>query len=92
LRVASLDVPVAQMEDVLTPTLLAFDEHYLDYTGALRAARALREQIDWTLLREKTCHSPYARGFFSLLEALDIIPPEATPTPSAGPSVKVVSS
>jgi hypothetical protein len=73
MRVASLDVPVAQMEDVLTPKLLAFDEHYLDYTGALRAARALREQIDWEVLREKTCESPYARGFFALLEALDVI-------------------
>ena len=92
MRVASLDVPVAQMEDVLTPKLLAFDEHYLDYTGALRASRALREQIDWALLREKTCHSPYARGFFSLLEALDIIPAHVTPAPTAGPSVKVVTT
>ena len=74
MRVASLDVPVASMEDVLTPKLLAFDEHYLDYTGALRAARALREQIDWEVVREKTCHSPYAQGFFALLEALDVIP------------------
>ena len=74
MRVASLDVPVASMEDVLTPKLLAFDEHYLDYTGALRAARALREQIDWDVLRDKTCHSPYARGFLALLEALEIIP------------------
>jgi hypothetical protein len=73
MRVASLDVPVAQMEDVLTPKLLAYDEHYLDYTGALRVARALREQIDWDLLRGKTAHSPYARGFFALLEALEII-------------------
>ncbi len=91
MRVASLDVHVAQMEDVLTPKLLAFDEHYLDYTGALRAARALREQIDWRLLRDKTCHSPYARGFFALLEALGIIPEEIRSTPSGGPSVKVVS-
>jgi hypothetical protein len=73
MRVASLDVPVASMEDVLTPKLLAFDEHYLDYAGALRAARALREQIDWEVLRDKTCHSPYAIGFFGLLEALEII-------------------
>lgn len=73
MRVASLDIPVAAMEDVLTPKLLAFDEHYLDYTGALRVSRALREQIDWELLREKTCGSPYARGFFALLEALEII-------------------
>ncbi len=75
MRVASLDVPVAQMEDVLAPKLLAFDEHYLDYTGALRAARALREQVDWEELRERTCHSPYVRGFFCLLEALEIIAP-----------------
>ena len=81
MRVASLDMPVAQMEDVLTPKLLAFDEHYLDYTGALRAARALREQIDWDVLREKTCHSPYARGFFCLLEALDIISGDGSPPP-----------
>ena len=73
MRVASLDIPVAAMEDVLTPKLLAFDEHYLDYTGALRVSRALREQIDWELLRDKTCDSPYARGFFCLLEALEII-------------------
>ena len=98
MRVASLDVPVARVEDVLTPKLLAFDEHYLDYTGALRVARALREQVDWSLLRENTKESPYARGFFCLLEALDIIepaaageapqhrPPRAPVSPGATPS------
>jgi hypothetical protein len=93
MRVASLDVPVAQMEDVLTPKLLAFDEHYLDYTGALRAARALREQIDWGKLREKTCASPYAQSFFSLLEALQIIPtgvPAAEPHPTPRAQIRVV--
>jgi hypothetical protein len=97
MRVASLDCPVARVEDHLTPKLLAFNEHYLDYTGALRVARALREQVDWDQLRERTCHSPYARGFFALLEALDVIPgedgerPGATaPTPSAKPQVRVV--
>ena len=89
MRVASLDVPVAQMEDVLTPKLLAFAEHYLHYTGALRAARALREQIDWGVLRSKTCQSPYARGFFALLEALAIIPGDEAPSP--GTQVRVVS-
>src|SRR5918997_6242136 len=76
MRVASLDCPVSRVEDHLTPKLLAFDEHYLDYTGALRVARALREQVDWDSLRQRTCHSPYARGFFGLLEALDVIPGE----------------
>ena len=94
MRVASLGVPVASMEDVLTPKLLAFDEHYLDYTGALRAARALREQIDWDVLRSKTCKSPYAQGFFCLLEALEIIPSptqKTGETPSSGTQVRVLS-
>ena len=85
MRVASLDVPVAQMEDVLTPKLLAFDEHYLDYTGALRAARALRELVDWEVVREKTCQSPYARGFFALLEALEIIEVSSSATEEKTP-------
>jgi hypothetical protein len=85
MRVASLDVPVAQMEDVLTPKLLAFDEHYLDYTGALRAARALREIVDWEVVREKTGDSPYARGFFGLLEALEIIEVSSSATEEKTP-------
>jgi hypothetical protein len=97
MRVASLDCPVARVEDHLTPKLLAFNEHYLDYTGALRVARALREQVDWEQLRRRTCHSPYARGFFALLEALEIIPAEESPgrgpseQGSPGPSIRVVS-
>ncbi len=99
MRVASLDCPVARVEDHLTPKLLAFNEHYLDYTGALRVARALREQVDWASLRERTCHSPYARGFFGLLEALDVIPGEdgerpgkTAPASPAKPQVRVVPS
>ncbi len=101
MRVASLDCPVAGVEDHLTPKLLAFDEHYLDYTGALRVARALREQVDWEQLRQRTCHSPYARGFFALLEALDVIPGEDGERPGKsepgasedrpGPQIRVVS-
>lgn len=98
MRVASLDVPVSRVEDHLTPKLLAFDEHYLDYTGALRVARALREQVDWDQLRERTDHSPYARAFFALLEALDVIPGEDGHRPGEtdasqrpGPEIRVVS-
>ena len=89
MRVASLDCPVSRVEDHLTPKLLAFDEHYLDYTGALRVARALREQVDWRDVRERTAHSPYARGFLALLEALEIVKP--APVPRSGePRVRVV--
>ena len=75
MRVASVDMPVARVEDVLTPKLMAFDAHYLDYTGALRIARALREQIDWELLRDRVAASPYARGFLGLCCELGVAPP-----------------
>ena len=103
MRVASLDCPVARVEDHLTPKLLAFNEHYLDYTSTLRVARALREQVDWESLRARTCHSPYARGFFALLEALDVIPGDDGDRPGRtapaetgsggkpGPQIRVVS-
>jgi hypothetical protein len=85
MRVASLDVPVARVEDVLTPKLLSFDDHYLDYTGALRVVRALREQIDWTLLGERVGRSPYARGFIGLCRELGVAPP-----PAAGGSASTI--
>ncbi len=75
MRVASLDCAVARVEDHLTPKLLAFNEHYLDYTGALRVARALREQVDWALVRAATAESPFAEAFLLLGERLAILPP-----------------
>ncbi len=84
MRVASLDVPVARVEDVLTPKLLSFDEHYLEYTGTLRVARALREQIDWDLLSDRIAESPYARGFIGLCRELGVAPPAgATAAPTS---------
>src|ERR671915_184420 len=46
--------------------------HVLDFTGLIRIARAVREQIDWRYLRERTKDSPYAAGFFVMSEELGI--------------------
>jgi hypothetical protein len=82
-------MPVLDLDDVFVSMLCAFDEHELDFSGALAIGRALREQIDWREVRERTAHSPYARGFLGLLEALDIVSP--VPAPRAGePRVRVV--
>jgi hypothetical protein len=62
------------IEDVLATKLLALHEHALDYTGLLRIARAVREQIDWRYLRERTKTSPFATAFFVLCEELEIAP------------------
>jgi Uncharacterised nucleotidyltransferase len=72
LHVLGITIPVMSIEDVLATKLLALHEHQLDYTGLIRIARAVREQIDWRYLRERTKGSPYAAAFFVLCEELEI--------------------
>jgi hypothetical protein len=74
--VLAVEVRVMALEDVLSTKLLAIDEQEaVDYTSVLQIARALREQIDWEQLRERTGSSPYARAFFTLVEELGVAPP-----------------
>jgi putative nucleotidyltransferase-like protein len=74
LHVLGITIPVMSIEDVLATKLLALHEHELDFTGLVRIARAVREQIDWRYLRERTKDSPYATAFFVLCEELGIAP------------------
>ena len=63
----------------IEPELInALNEHYLDYSSLLQIARAVREQVDWERLRERTAGSPYATAFFCLLHELGIVDREAT--------------
>jgi hypothetical protein len=89
LSVQAVHLPVLALDDVVVSKLCALDEHALDLAGPLAIARALREQIDWRAVRERTSGSPYARAFLALLEALEII--GAAPAPRATqPRVRVV--
>jgi predicted nucleotidyltransferase len=72
LHVLGISIPVMSLEDVLATKLLALHEHQLDYTPLVGIARAVREQIDWRYLRERTEVSPYAAAFFVLCEELGI--------------------
>jgi hypothetical protein len=88
LHVLGITMPVMSMEDVLATKLLALHEHELDFTGLIRIARAVREQIDWRYLRDRTRDSPYASAFFVMCEELGI----ATETPgSQGAEVRLLS-
>ena len=73
LEVLSILMPVLSATKVLTQKLNAMDEHACDFATAIAAARALREQVDWTELRRQTRHSPFADAFLTLLEKLDIL-------------------
>jgi hypothetical protein len=89
-EVLSISVRLMSIEDVLTTKLLAIDEHSADYSGTLLMARALREQIDWQTLRERTQRSAFAKAFFVLAEELGIAPPEGERREGTRPRVRVV--
>ncbi len=90
LSVHAVRMPVLSLDDVMVSKLCAFDEHELDFAAPLAVARALREQVDWRDVRERTAHSPYARGFLSMLEALNVIAPAAAGGRTGEPRVRVV--
>lgn len=64
---------VASSDDVLVTKLLAITEQDPDYRVVLEISRALREQIDWPSVAQRTSHSPFARAFFELAEGLGVV-------------------
>ena len=70
---AALRLHVASLEDVITQKLLAITEQSPDFGPVLEMARSLREQIDWDEVRRRTERSPFAHGFFTLVEELKIV-------------------
>ena len=89
LDVAAMRIPVMALEDVMTTKLMALSEHALRYESLLQIARALREQIAWDAVRDRTAGSPFARAFFVLAEGLDILP--GAPAAAHEPHVRVIT-
>jgi hypothetical protein len=91
--VAALDLPVAHLDDVLVMKLHAFDEHACDFATTLAIARAVREQVDWDDVRERTADSPFARAFFTMVEGLGIVgnlrPPRPRTQGTMQPRIRV---
>ena len=74
LEVHAMRMKVAALEDVLVQKLLALREQEPDFSSVLELARALREQVDWDEVRERTRESPFAKAYFILLDELEIVP------------------
>jgi hypothetical protein len=82
LNVAGMQVRTMALDDILVTKLLALDEHSADYRDLLQIGRSLREQIDWSGLRERTSSSPFAAAFFVLADGLRIsLPASAVEQP-----------
>ena len=89
-EVLSISARLMSLEDVFTTKLLAIEEHSANFSGVLLMTRALREQIDWDGLRERTRSSPFAKAFFVLAEELGIAPHGGERREGARPRVRVV--
>jgi predicted nucleotidyltransferase len=74
LEAHAMRMNVAALEDVLVQKLLALREQEPDFSSVLELARALREQVDWDEVRERTRESPFAKAYFTLLDELEIVP------------------
>jgi hypothetical protein len=72
-EVQAMTMRVLCAEDLLVSKLMAMTEHTIDYRSCLEIARALREQIDFDDVRERTKASPYGRAFFVIAEGLEIV-------------------
>jgi hypothetical protein len=79
LEVLGHSLLVASIDDVFVTKLLALTEQEPDFRHVLELARALREQIDWEFVRQRSNGSPFARAFFTLAEGLGIVEPSAVP-------------
>jgi hypothetical protein len=78
IEVAAVPLLVASVDDVLTTKLLAMTEQGPDFGPVLEIARSLREQIDWSSVRDQVDESPFGAASLTLVERLRIVP-EATP-------------
>lgn len=73
-EVISVEMPVLSATDVVVSKLLALDEHYCDMGTVLPVVRALREQVDWDRVRERTKGEPFAETVLFLVERLGVLP------------------
>lgn len=73
LEVQAVSMKVMSADDILVTKLLALSEHHCDFESVLEVGRALREQIDWAVARERTAESPFAKAYFVLVEELGLL-------------------
>jgi hypothetical protein len=75
LSVEAVNMPVLRLEDVFVTQLLSLGEYNLAYSGLIKAARAVREQVDWGSVRHRTADAHFARAFFTMVEGLGVVEP-----------------
>jgi hypothetical protein len=75
MEVLSVLMPVLSATDLMVQKLSVLSERYCDLAFVLPVVRALREQVDWDVVRGATADNPFAAAVLFLLERLEIIGP-----------------
>lgn len=72
INVRAMELQVMSLEDLMVTKLLSITEHEVRFESLLLMVRAIREQIPWERIRERTQGNPFAHAFFVLCEDLGI--------------------
>lgn len=70
--VLAIKTPVLAPTAVLIQKLRALDEHHCDFAKLLPSVRAVRERLDWPLLRTETDDNDFAVAFLVLADRLGL--------------------
>ena len=73
MEVQSVQMPVLDATTLMVAKLNALDEHACDLAKVIPAARAVREQVDWSQVVEETKENDFAVVTLILLERLGVI-------------------
>jgi hypothetical protein len=73
-EVLSVRMPVLAATDLVVQKLAVLSERYCDLGQVLPACRALREQVDWSRVREQTAGNPFAEAVLLVLDRLEVVP------------------
>ena len=74
-EVLGVRIPVLSPTPIMIAKLKSLSEHYCDFAPLLLSVRAVREQLDWTEIREATQDNPFAEAFLLVVERLSITTP-----------------
>jgi hypothetical protein len=70
--VLAIPMPVLPPTVVLVQKLKSLHEHHCDFATLLPAARAVRERVDWPVVRAETKDNDFATAFLFLTDRLGI--------------------
>jgi hypothetical protein len=73
IEVLSVAMPVLPATRLMVQKINAMDEHYCDFSYLIPVARALREQVDWDVVRRDTAGNPFGEALLFLLDRLEVI-------------------